>query len=64
MPRESSAATICAECKALLPAVAVYHPYAFCVLVKAGIDPEKAVSDAARYYGRHGWPEPKGTSRV
>lgn len=60
----SAASTICAECKALLPATPVYHPQAFCVLVRAGLDPEEVVHEAVRYYDRHGWPEAKGASRA
>ena len=30
---------ICAECHAHLRHAGEYHPYSFCVLVKAGLDP-------------------------
>jgi hypothetical protein len=36
-----------------------YHPYAYCLLVKAGLDPERVVADAAREYDKSGWPEAK-----
>lgn len=45
-----------------------YHPYEFCVLYKAGIDPEKFVRRAAKMVGKRvrdlpvaaaSWPDPR-----
>lgn len=38
----------CATCNARLSERAEYHPYAFCVLVKAGLNPLTVVLDAVR----------------
>lgn len=52
--------SICTTCGAMVGVE--YHPYAFCILVKAGLDPEEVVHEAVRYYERHGWPEAEGTT--
>lgn len=43
--------TICTTCGAKLSAASEYHPYAFCVLVKAGLYPLTVVLDAAKALG-------------
>lgn len=40
--------TRCAECGARTVSVSEYHPYAFCVLVKAGLNPLTVVLDAVK----------------
>ena len=40
--------TRCAECGMRTSSAAEYHPYAFCVLVKAGLNPLTVVLDAAK----------------
>lgn len=42
---------ICTECGAKLPQVAEYHPYAFCVLVRAGLNPLTVVTEGAKALG-------------
>jgi hypothetical protein len=32
-----------------------YHPYAFCVMLKAGLNPHEIVADAMRYWKPEGW---------
>lgn len=47
---------ICTECGATVGDA--YHPYAFCVLVKAGFSrPESVIELAAIFYDKNGWPE-------
>lgn len=50
---------LCTTCGAMVREPNTYHPYAFCVLVKAGLDAEEVVHEAVRFYERHGWPEAK-----
>lgn len=38
----------CAECGTMTGPGPEYHPYAFCVLVKAGLNPLTVVLDAAK----------------
>jgi hypothetical protein len=40
---------ICQECRSELADAAEYHPYSFCVLIKAGQDPERTVREAIPY---------------
>lgn len=42
---------VCAECKANLKDAGEYHPYAFCVLYKAGLDPWQEVRGIAGQLG-------------
>lgn len=59
-PRTTPAAdnlNICTTCGAMVREANTYHPFAFCVLVKAGLDPEEVVHEAVRFYDKHGWPE-------
>ncbi len=48
---------ICTTCGAMVREPNTYHPYAYCVLVKAKLDPEDVVHEAVRFYDKHGWPE-------
>lgn len=41
-----STRNVCQECGALTDP-REYHPFAFCVLIKAGLDPEAVVREAA-----------------
>ena len=43
-----SSERICAECHAMLDEAGEYHPYAFCVLRKAGLNPLDVVTEAMR----------------
>jgi hypothetical protein len=43
----------CRECGHFGPADE-YHPFAFCVLIKAGQDPHRVVSEAVPFLGDHG----------
>lgn len=42
---------ICTECNALLRQPGEYHPYEFCVLYKAGLDPWEAVQRINKHLG-------------
>lgn len=54
-PAAASQRDICTTCGAMVGVE--YHPYAFCVLFKAGLDPKQVVVEAALHYDRKGWPE-------
>lgn len=43
--------TLCTECGEHLSEKSEYHPYAFCVLIKAGLNPLAVVLDAAKALG-------------
>lgn len=47
-PKVDMNLVICTECGAKTSEAAEYHPYAFCVLIKAGLDPLTVVRDALR----------------
>lgn len=40
--------TICTTCGAKMSEAAEYHPYAFCVLIRAGLNPLTVVLEAAK----------------